>query len=540
MKIALAQLNYRIGDFEGNTEAILKYIDKARLAKADIVVFSELCVCGYPPNDLLSFSTFIDDCQQSVATIAQHTQDIAVVVGAPELNPDVKGKHLFNTAYFLYGGKIINRSHKALLPDYDVFDEFRFFEPARSFNTVEFKGKKIALTVCEDLWNIGNEGLYNVCPMDILSKENADLIINIAASPFDYTQSEKRLNILKANILKYKIPMVYVNQTGAHTALIFDGGSVAFDSKAHIIESCCYFNEDFKVVDFDAPSITCTETEYVKIAKIHDALVLGIRDYFLKSGLKRAILGLSGGIDSAVTLVLAARALGAENVMAILMPSPYSSEHSITDAVLSAKNAGVNYEILPITDIFNAANITLKGVFEGRPFDLAEENLQARIRALLLMAYSNKFGNVLLNTSNKSEAAVGYGTLYGDMCGAISVLGDLYKTQVYELAYYINKDAELIPHNTIVKAPSAELKHDQKDSDSLPEYNILDKILFEYIENALSQKQIIALGYSEELVKKIVRLVNINEFKRFQCPPILRVSPKAFGSGRQIPIVAKF
>ena len=540
MKIALAQLNYRIGDFEGNTKAIIENINKAKLAKANIVVFSELCVCGYPPNDLLSFSTFIDDCQKSVETIASHAHGIAVIIGAPEVNPDIKGKPLFNTAYFLSEGKIIHKSHKALLPDYDVFDEFRFFEPAKSFQVIDYLGKKIALTVCEDLWNIGQEGLYNICPMDILSRENTDLIINIAASPFDYTQSEKRLNILKANILKYKTPLVYVNQVGAHTALIFDGGSVALDEKANIIDSCCNFNEDFKVIDIDYISKTCKEIEYLKIAKIHDALILGIRDYFHKSGLSKAILGLSGGIDSAVTLVLAVKALGAKNLMALLMPSQFSSEHSVNDAIKSAENLGVSYEILPVTDIFNASNKTLEGVFEGKPFDLAEENLQARIRALLLMAYSNKFGNVLLNTSNKSEAAVGYGTLYGDMCGAISVLGDLYKTQVYELADYINKDAEVIPQNTILKAPSAELKHDQKDSDSLPEYDILDKILFEYIENAQSQGQIIALGYKEELVKKVIRLVNINEFKRFQCPPILRVSPKAFGSGRQIPIVAKF
>ena len=544
MKIALAQLNYHIGNFKSNTNAIIENINKAKAQKADIVVFSELCVCGYPANDLLSFTTFIDDCQSAVETIAGHAQGIAVVIGAPERNPDIKGKPLYNTAYFLSEGKIIKKAHKALLPDYDVFDEFRFFEPAKSFSIIEYKGKKMALTICEDLWNIGNEGLYNICPMDVLSKQNADFIINIAASPFDYTQSEKRYNILKANVLRYKLPLIYVNQVGAQTALIFDGGSMILDQKGNIIENCHFFKEDFKIINLsDNHSINKQSVAFEdspKIAKIHDALILGIKDYYSKSGLNKAILGLSGGIDSAVTLVLAVKALGADNVMSLLMPSEYSSDHSINDAVTLAKNLGSPYEKLSVSLIFEAANKTLAGVFKGKPFDLAEENLQARIRALLLMAYSNKFGNVLLNTSNKSEAAVGYGTLYGDMCGAISVLGDIYKTEVYQLADYINKDGEVIPINTILKPPSAELKFDQKDSDSLPEYEILDKILFEYIENALTTKQIVALGYDEMLVKRIVRLVNINEFKRFQCPPILRVSPKAFGIGRQIPIVAKY
>jgi len=543
MKIALAQLNYHIGNFTKNTDVIIENIKKAKTHKADIVVFSELCVCGYPPNDLLSFSTFIDDCQSAVEAIAKHTHGIAVIIGAPERNPDIKGKPLYNTAYFLSDGKIISKIYKSLLPDYDVFDEFRFFEPAKTFQVIDYKGKKIALTVCEDLWNIGNEGLYNICPMDILAKQNADFIINIAASPFDYTQSGKRYEILKANVLKYKIPLVYVNQVGAQTALIFDGGSMVLDKMGNIVESCNFFSEDFRIVDLNddktgTQNISFNDCSY--IAKIHDALILGIKDYYSKSGLNKAILGLSGGIDSAVTLVLAVRALGSENVMSLLMPSQFSSEHSINDAVKLVKNLGSPHEILPVTDIYNAANKTLEGVFMGKPFDLAEENLQARIRALLLMAYSNKFGNVLLNTSNKSEAAVGYGTLYGDMCGAISVLGDVYKTQVYQLAEYINKDSEVIPRNTILKAPSAELKFDQKDSDSLPEYEVLDKILFEYIENALTTNQIVALGYDEGLVKKIIRLVNINEFKRFQCPPILRVSPKAFGNGRQIPIVANY
>ena len=541
MKIALAQLNLHIGNFIDNTQTIIQHINKAKAAHADIVVFSELSVCGYPPNDLLSFSTFVDDCSRYVSEIASHAVGIAVVIGAPEANTDTKGKPLFNTAYFLYNGQEQNKAYKALLPDYDVFDEFRYFEPSKKFDIIHFKGKKWALTVCEDLWNIGNEGLYHISPMDALYAHKPDYIINIAASPFDYTQQQKRFEILRANVLKYKLPLIYVNQVGAHTSLIFDGGSMVFDKKARIVECCDYFNEDFKIIDIELenhkeihPKITSD------IEKIHDALVLGIRDYFKKSGLKKAVLGLSGGIDSAVTLVLAVKALGAENVSALLLPSFFSSEHSVNDAIISAENLDVNYQIISITDIYNAANKTLESVFSGKSFDLTEENMQARIRALILMAYSNKFGHVLLNTSNKSETAVGYGTLYGDMCGAISVLGDVYKTQVYELAHYINRNKEIIPLNTILKPPSAELRFEQKDSDSLPEYDILDKILFEYIENARTLKQIIALGYEEKLVERVIRLVNTNEFKRFQSAPVLRVSPKAFGSGRQIPIVAKY
>jgi len=540
MIIALAQLNYHVGDFKGNTSRIIEEIKKAKDLRADIVVFSELCVCGYPANDLLSFNSFIETCQKSVAQIAKHAQGIAVVIGAPEPNPDIKGKPLFNAAYFLSGGKIYAKAFKSLLPDYDVFDEYRFFEPATAFNIIQFKGKRIALTICEDLWNIGNEGLYHYCPMDVLANQNAELIINIAASPFDYTQPEKRLSVLKANVLKYKIPLVYVNQVGANTSLVFDGGSMVLNNNADIIEKCSLFNEDFKVIDLDSKTIISTYHETEKYALIYEALVLGIRDYFKKSGLKKAVLGLSGGIDSALTLALAVEALGAENVMSLLLPSPYSSEHSINDAILLAENLSTPYKVISISEIFNSTLHTMDSIFEGKPQDLTEENMQARIRALLLMGYANKFNCVLLNTSNKSEAAVGYGTLYGDMCGAISVLGDVYKTEVYKLSAYVNRHREIIPVNTITKPPSAELRPNQKDVDSLPDYEILDQILFEYIENALSANQIVNKGFDKSIVEKVVKLVNNNEFKRYQTPPVIRVSPKAFGSGRQIPLVAKF
>jgi len=540
MKIALAQLNYHIGNFGANVNNIVSFINRAKSDNADIVVFSELSVCGYPPYDLLGFSSFINHCAGALDVIASHTKGIAVVVGAPERNPDLRGKPFFNTAYFIADGIIKHKAYKSLLPDYDVFDEFRYFEPSNQFQTFTYNNHRIALTICEDLWNLGQESLYHHSPMDELAKQGADLIINIAASPFDYTQAPKRLDILKGNAVKYSMPLVYVNQVGAQTSLIFDGGSLALDCRGNISAKCKFFEEDYTCFDLNQPCGKSINYDISDVAKIHDALILGIRDYFRKTGLKKAILGLSGGIDSAVTLVLAVKALGKDNVMSLLMPSEFSSEHSVNDAVALAQNLSSPYSIVPVADIYNAANGILSDIFKGLPFGIAEENLQARIRALLLMAYSNKFGNVLLNTSNKSEAAVGYGTLYGDMCGAVSVLGDVYKTQVYELARYINLGQEIIPVNTINKAPSAELKFDQKDSDSLPEYDILDKILFQYIENSLPPDDIIAAGYDNNIVKKVVHLVNTNEFKRFQCPPILRVSPKAFGSGRQIPIVAKF
>lgn len=540
MKIALAQLNYHIGNFEDNLARMTEYIRKAEDAKADIVVFSELSICGYPPDDMLNFSSFVEESDKAIAYLTSLSHHIAIVAGAPEPNPDRRGKPFFNTAYFLYQGKIAGKARKSLLPDYDVFNEYRYFEPATTFETISFKGRSIALTVCEDLWNIGHEGLYHHCPMDTLAKQGAELIINIAASPFDYTQAAKRLNILKDNVRKYNLPLVYVNQTGAQTSLIFDGGSLVLNAQAEMTARCRFFEEDFVVANPFASDVQPNSYSGDETELIHDALILGIRDYFRKSGLKKAILGLSGGIDSAVTLVLAAKALGKDNVMSLLLPSAFSSQHSIDDALALAYNLGTPCEIINIENVFNSSSDTLAAVFAGKAFDITEENLQARIRALLLMAYSNKFGHVLLNTSNKSEAAVGYGTLYGDMCGALSVLGDVYKTQVYALAHYINEKRIIIPENSITKAPSAELRHDQKDSDSLPEYDILDKILFEYIENALTPVQIEALGYEKSLVERIVRLVNMNEFKRFQAPPILRVSPRAFGSGRQIPLNAKF
>ncbi|MEI8047961.1 MAG: NAD+ synthase [Bacteroidota bacterium] len=546
MRIALAQLNYIIGDFDLNTAKIIEIIEKYKLQNVDLVVFAELSVCGYPPRDFLEFDDFIQKSYKAVEAIATICTGIAAIVGAPSLNPDAKGKNLFNSAWLLAGGKVQALAHKALLPTYDIFDEYRYFEPNRLFHCIEFKGVKIALTICEDIWNLGPDPLYVTNPMDILAAQNPDLMINIAASPFNYDQQKVRLEILRDNTTKYKIPLIYVNQVGAQTELLFDGNSCAIDSSGNIISLCKAFDEDTRIVDFNLPEknlrseIPFQSENTPKVSLIHDALVMGIRDYFSKMGFTKAILGLSGGIDSAVTLALAAEALGKENVYAVLLPSEYSSGHSVTDAVALAQNLGCKYDEISIADGYNTILNSLQPHFKGLPFNVAEENIQARVRAILLMALANKSGYILLNTSNKSEAAVGYGTLYGDMCGGISVLGDVYKTEVYELAHYINRQKEIIPLNSIVKPPSAELRPGQKDSDSLPEYDILDRILYNYIELRQSPADLIASGFDETVVKRVLRMVNMNEWKRHQSPPILRVSPKAFGQGRRMPIVGRY
>lgn len=543
MKIAMAQLNYHIGHFEYNLNKMLQAVKTAKEQGADIVVFGELAVTGYPPRDFLEFSDFIRQSDEAIQQLAAAAQGIAVVVGAPSHNPVPEGKDLYNTAYFLYEGKILHKQHKALLPTYDVFDEYRYFEPATEFKTVEFKGRKIALSVCEDIWNVGNENpLYTICPLDEMRKDDPDFILNLSASPFNYEHAQNRENILKENIARYKLPIFYVNHVGSQTELIFDGGSLVMSPDANIFDEMPYFEECIRSYDLDEvrKGGINKEQKREKIALIHDALVIGIRNYFKKLGLKGAILGLSGGIDSAVVAVLAQRALGSENVRVLLMPSQYSSDHSINDARNLARNINIQYDIIYIEDIYYSFEDALKNHFAGTKPEITEENLQARIRGMLLMAMSNKFGNILLNTSNKSEAAVGYGTLYGDMAGGLSVLGDVYKMEVYELAKYINKDGEVIPESTITKPPSAELRPDQKDSDSLPPYEILDQILYQYIEKRQGPKELIAMGFEEKLVHRILRLVNINEFKRAQMAPVLRVSPKAFGMGRRMPIVGKY
>ena len=541
MKIALAQINPVIGDFNRNKERILDNIAKAKALGAELVVFPELSVCGYPPQDFLEFSDFLRQCDDCVMEIAGYCVGIAAIVGAPTKNPFVEGKDLYNSALMLHEGKIIGEANKALLPTYDIFDEYRYFEPARQFNCVEYNNARIALTVCEDIWDIEEDLMYVVSPMTVLAEQKPDFAINISASPFSFTQVEKRKRVVTYWSKKYSIPHLYVNFAGAQTELIFDGGSLVSNKYGKIVGEMAYFKEDLQVFDTaHLDSLNFVENQQSKIERIYDALVCGVRDYFSKLHFSKAVLGLSGGIDSALTAAIACDALGAENVHGILMPSQYSSDHSIGDAELLAKNLGMSYDIVPIKDMYEAYEKQLAPLFAGKPFDLTEENLQARIRGALLMAYSNKFHHILLNTSNKSENSVGYGTLYGDMCGGLGVLGDLYKTEVYELSYYINRNGERIPQNSITKAPSAELRPGQKDSDSLPEYDVLDKILLEYIENRKSPREITQMGYNGELVLRVLRMVNRAEFKRKQAAPILRVSTKAFGHGRRLPIVGKY
>ena len=566
MKIALAQQNYHIGNFEDNTRKIIEGIKKAKEQGAELVVFSELCVCGYAPGDFLEFPDFINKCYEEIDRIKQHADTIGVLIGSPARNPQKEGKDLFNAVFLLHEKEIKGEIHKTLLPNYDVFDEYRYFEPAYDWKVLEFKGKKLAVTICEDIWNMGDNPLYRITPMEKLMAYDPDVMINLSASPYNYAQDIVRNSIIKAHTLKYKLPMLYCNAIGSHTELIFDGGSLVYDINGRQVKEMKYFEEDFQLFDLDqllkkddsikhtsgekyfysakevgiGEDILAYLTNDKNIDEIYHALILGIRDYFKKMGFSKAILGASGGIDSAVTQVLAVHALGKENVSVLLMPSQFSSSHSVEDAEQLSKNLCSQHNIIPIKNIFESFITELKPVYKDLPFGLAEENIQARTRGNLLMAVANKFGYILLNTSNKSELATGYGTLYGDMAGGLSVLGDVYKMQVYALAKYINREKEIIPVNIINKAPSAELRPDQKDSDSLPEYDTLDRVLYEYVELRNGPKEIKAKGYDSGLVDRILKLVNTNEYKRKQFCPILRISCKAFGVGRRMPVVGKY
>jgi NAD+ synthase (glutamine-hydrolysing) len=571
MKIALAQQNYHIGNFEKNAQKIIDGINWAKKQGADLVVFSELCICGYPPRDFLEFNDFINKCYESIDIIKQHADTIGVLIGSPSRNPQMEGKDLFNAVFLLHEKEIKSEIHKTLLPNYDVFDEYRYFEPAYDWKVMEFKGKKLAITICEDVWNMGDNPLYRITPMEKLMPFKPDVMINLSASPYNYAQDIVRNSIVKAHVLKYKMPMLYCNTVGSQTEIVFDGGSLIYDINGCKVKEMKYFEEDYQVFNLDellkkkgsevlSSSKNGGSSSYYysafevgrdmdtiqylvgekNIDEIYHAIILGIKDYFEKMGFNKAILGASGGIDSAVTQVLAVEALGKENVRALLMPSQYSSSHSVSDAEELSKNLGNDYDIVPIKNIYESFLTELKPIFKDEPFSVAEENIQSRTRGNLLMAVANKFGYILLNTSNKSELATGYGTLYGDMAGGLSVLGDVYKMQVYALARYINKKKVIIPVNIIVKEPSAELRPNQKDIDSLPEYEKLDRILYQYIELRQGPKEIIEMGYEKELVDRILKLVNTNEYKRNQFCPIIRISCKAFGVGRRVPIVGKY
>lgn len=574
MHIVLAQQNYLIGDFEGNLAKIISGIRTAKRQGADLVVFSELCVCGYPPRDFLEFEDFIARSEEAIGRIRTHATGIGVLVGAPCRNPRPEGKDLFNAAWLLSDASVQQVIHKTCLPTYDVFDEYRYFEPAYSWEVIPFMGKKLAVTICEDIWNLGDDPLYRICPMDQLMSQSPDVMINLSASPFDYDQQEKRLAVIKANARKYRLPIYYCNTVGSQTEIVFDGGSLIADRHGNVVKSLPFFREaiegasleDLQIaapegepaaaLQLDVPAVhlatgnmpALTSDQFSRlpfdperhIERIHAALISGIRDYFSKMNFTQAVLGSSGGIDSAVAIALAAEALGPEQVHAVLMPSPFSSGHSVQDATRLSENLGNPYRVVAIDQIYEAFLATLKPAFGDLPFGLAEENIQARSRGNILMSLANKFGYILLNTSNKSELSTGYGTLYGDMAGGLSVLGDVYKTQVYALARYINRNETLIPENILTKAPSAELRPGQKDSDSLPDYSELDPVLYQYIEHRQSPGAIIRMGHEEKLVNRILSMVNRNEYKRNQFCPIIRVSCKAFGPGRRVPIVGKY
>ncbi len=546
MKITLAQLSFHTGNFEGNTKKMLDALHLAKAEGADLIVFSELATCGYPARDFLEFTDFINECQKCVDTLASHCIDIAAIVGSPTVNPVLEGKDLFNAAFFLANGKIEKVVKKTLLPNYDIFDEYRYFEPNHEFSIIEYKGQKIALTICEDLWNVDDNPMYKLTPMDELMRFEPSVMINIAASPYSKTQIQTRQQVLSKNAAKYQLPLFYVNHIGAQTHLVFDGGSCVMDQSGEVFDELAYFEEDQKTYVLKGKSIELLHQlntaagKRNKQADIETALVLGIKQYFQKLGFSKAILGLSGGIDSALVTYLAVKALGAENVLPVLMPSQFSSEHSVQDSIDLCKHLSLKYEIIKIEQVYNGFMDSLQPFFEGTSFGLAEENLQSRTRGVLLMALANKHGYILLNTSNKSELAVGYGTLYGDMCGGLSVIGDLYKTEIFELCNYINRDEVIIPENILTKEPSAELRPNQKDSDSLPAYDVLDKILYYYIEDRLGPQQIIANGFDPSLVKRTLRMVNMNEWKRWQAPPVIRLSKKAFGPGRRVPISGKY
>ncbi len=558
LKIFLAQQNYHIGNFDSNTNKIISAIREAKAAGGDLIVFSELSVCGYPPRDFLEFDDFIAQSLDAIGRIREEADKIAVLVGAPARNPKVEGKNLFNAAYFLEDKKIKAVVHKTLLPNYDIFDEYRYFEPAFEWNVIPFKGQRLAVTVCEDIWDLVDDPLYRVSPMEMLMKQQPTLMVNLSASPFDYMHGDGRRHTVRENVERYQIPMVYCNAVGAQTEIVFDGGSMVMAGNGDIVLEMPYFTECVSCVDilpdgsFTQPAVRRKSElremeaipedfdEQYNIDLVHRALITGIRDYFSKMGFRQAIVASSGGIDSAVVLALASEALGAGNVRALLMPSQFSTGHSVSDAEQLSKNLGNPYDIVPIKDVFESMMDALQPQFGDLPFSIAEENLQSRIRGNLVMALANKFGYILLNTSNKSELATGYGTLYGDMAGGLGVLGDVYKQQIYLLARYINRNTEIIPLNIIEKPPSAELRPGQKDSDSLPDYSVMDPILYQYIERRQGPKEIAARGFDPVLVARILRMVNMNEYKRAQFCPIIRVSPKAFGTGRRVPIVGKY
>jgi NAD+ synthase (glutamine-hydrolysing) len=544
VKIGLLQLNATVGDFSGNSKKLLEAYRKACAQGAELVVASELFLCGYPSRDLFLREDFISSGLDALQKLAREIDQVPLCVGYADRNPQRPGKALLNAAAYLHQREVKQRIFKTLLPTYEVFDEGRYFEPASKVEVVKFGGRKIGFTICEDIWNDQDfwpERLYRRDPVKELISAGADLIINLSASPWRKGLEKTRLEMLRKVARDEKLPLVLVNQVGANDELIFDGHSVALNSKGEILALAAAFKEDLLVVDLEAKPAHSGELKWPEENElIFNALCLGVRDYVDKCGFRTVVLGLSGGIDSTLVATIAARALGPENVLGVSMPSKYSSSGSLSDAAALVKNLGIRHETIPIDVSVASVEGQLVKIFAGKAADITEENIQSRLRGVILMALSNKFGSLVLTTGNKSELAVGYSTIYGDMSGGISVISDVLKTEVYALARWINREREIIPKNSIAKPPSAELRPNQTDQDSLPPYDILDAIIDRYIVREISLDAIIADGFAPEVVRDVINKINFSEYKRRQAAPGLRISARAFGVGRRIPVAQRF
>ncbi len=552
MKICLAQINPTVGAFKQNVSKICRFINVAKKRGADLVVFPEMCIVGYPPRDLLEISGFVDSNLKALEEVKNNVIGISVIVGFVDRNLAERGKPLYNAAAHICNKNIISKHYKSLLPTYDVFDEDRYFEPTHDISMAMISGKRFGISICEDTWGIDAiwpRTIYHKNPVQSMIKQGAEIIINISASPFTIGKQSVRLKMLTDHAERHKVPLIYVNQVGGNDDLVFDGNSLVINKKGVIVCEASAFEEDLLTVEFRDSDVSVVEDKLTSVRRrsqivvseneidsVYKALIMGTRDYVKKCGFKKVVIGLSGGIDSAVTAVIAVKALGKDKVLGVTMPSNFSSKGSITDSKKLAKKLGIGCKIVPIKSIYNAYMKTMSGIFSRLPFDVTEENLQARIRGKILMAISNKYGYMVLTTGNKSELAIGYCTLYGDMCGGLAVISDIPKTMVYDLARYINRRKEIIPKSTIEKPPSAELRPNQKDQDSLPPYDILDGILKAYVEESKDVNDIVALGYDESLVRDIIKKVDKNEYKRKQAAPGLKVTTKAFGTGRRMPL----
>ena len=556
MKICLAQINPTVGAFKQNVARICRFINIAKKRGADLVVFPEMCVVGYPPKDLLENSAFIENNLKALEEVKNSVVGISAIVGFVDRNLSNRGKSLYNSAAHKKNRKNVSRHYKYMFPTYDVFDEDRYFEPTHDVSLTTISGKKVGISICEDTWGIDatrQRSIYHKDPINNMIKQGAEMIINISASPFSIGKKDVRLTTFTNHAKKHNVPFVYVNQVGGNDDLVFDGNSLVINKNGAVVAEAPSFEEDLLTIEFKGPDISIVGDNLTSVGRrrevangeneidfVYKALVLGTRDYVKKCRFKKVIVGLSGGIDSAVTAVIAARALGRDKVLGVTMPSSFSSKGSIEDSKKLSEGLGIEFKIVPIKTVYNAYMKTLSSVFAGLPFDVTEENLQARMRGDILMSISNKHGYLVLTTGNKSELAVGYCTLYGDMCGGLAVISDVPKTMVYDLARHINGRKEIIPESTIEKPPSAELRPNQKDQDTLPPYNILDGVLKAYIEESKDVDEIMNLGYDGVLVRDIIKKVDRNEYKRKQAAPGIKVTTKAFGTGRRMPLAQQY